>query len=223
MPMMPITVNGVAVEIEEGVSVLQACGRAGVYVPTLCADPDLAPAGACRLCIVRIEGMRGLPAACTTPATRGMKVTTDDPEILQVRTTLAHLYLAEHPLDCLTCARSRRCSLQRVCDYLGIRERPFGARTAKGRVDESNPCYAIDMAKCILCGKCVRACAEIQHLGAIDIVGRGSASAVEPFGGGPIRSSSCESCGECVERCPTGALTPRGHLPPEREVSTVCP
>ncbi len=221
--MSNLTINGRAVTVEEGKTVLDACRAAKVYVPTLCDDPELEPYGACRLCIVKVDGLRGLPTACTTPAADGMKVTTEDPEILEVRQWTAQLLLADHPLDCLTCAQCGSCRLQEVVEYIGVRERVLQPMKREAKIDDSNPCFAIDMNKCILCGLCVRACAEVQHLGAIDLVKRGYASAVEPFGGGPIKGSICESCGECVERCPTGALTPRQYLRPEREVSTVCP
>ena len=221
--MLELTINGRPVKVEKGQTVLDACRSASIYVPTLCDDPDLDPYGACRLCIVKIEGLRGLPTACTTPVADGMKVTTEDPEILDVRRWTAQLLLADHPLDCLTCAQCGSCGLQEVVEHLGIRERVLRPMTREAKIDDSNPCFGIDMRKCILCGLCVRACAEVQHLGAIDLVKRGYASAVEPFGGGPIKDSICESCGECVERCPTGALTTRHYLRPEREVSTVCP
>ena len=143
--------------------------------------------------------------------------------MLDVRRWTMQLLLADHPLDCLTCAQCGTCGLQAAAEHLGMRERVLRPMARKAKVDDSNPCYAIDMRKCILCGLCVRACDEVQHLGAIDLVKRGYASAVEPFGGGPIRESICESCGECVERCPTGALTARHYCRPEHEVSTVCP
>ncbi|MDH3596486.1 MAG: formate dehydrogenase subunit alpha [Rhodospirillales bacterium] len=218
-----LTVNGRTVTVEAGKTVLDACRTAEVYVPTLCDDPELEPYGACRLCIVKVEGMRGLPTACTTPAAEDMKVTTEDPEILEVRQWTAQLLLADHPLDCLTCAQCGACGLQDVAAHLGIRDRVLRPMERDAKIDNSNACFAIDMRRCILCGLCVRACDEIQHLGAIDLVKRGYASAVEPFGGGPIKDSICETCGECVERCPTGALTARQYLRPEREVSTVCP
>jgi formate dehydrogenase alpha subunit len=223
MSMLNLTINGRPVQVEPGKTVLDACRGAEVYVPTLCDDPDLDPYGGCRLCIVKVDGLRGLPTACTTPAADGMKVTTEDPELLEVRRWTMQLLLSDHPLDCLTCAQCGNCGLQAAAEYLGVRERVLRPMNRVAKVDNSNPCYAIDMRKCILCDKCVRACDEVQHLGAIDLVKRGFASAVEPFGAGPIRGSICESCGECVERCPTGALTTRNYLKPEREVSTVCP
>ena len=221
--MLNLKINGRAVSVEEGQTVLDACRRAEVYVPTLCDDPQIEPYGACRLCIVKVDGMRGLPSACTTPVADGMKVTTEDPEIMEVRRWTAQLLLSDHPLDCLTCAECGTCSLQELVEYLGIRERVLQPMKRDAKVDDSNACFTFDMSKCILCGLCVRTCSEIQHLGAIDLVKRGFSSAVEPFGGGAIRDSICESCGECVERCPTGALAPRQYLRPEREVSAVCP
>ncbi|KPK17464.1 MAG: formate dehydrogenase [Betaproteobacteria bacterium SG8_41] len=221
--MLKLTINGHPVAVEPGKTVLDACRAAEAYVPTLCDDPTLDPYGACRLCIVKVEGLRGMPSACTTPAADGMKVTTEDAELQDVRRWTMQLLLADHPLDCLTCAQSGNCGLQTAAQHLGIRERVLRPMMREAKIDDSNPCYAIDMRKCILCGLCVRACAEVQHLGAIELVKRGYASAVEPFGGGPIIDSTCESCGECVERCPTGALTARTQLPPQKEVSTVCP
>ena len=221
--MLNLTINGRAVSIEQGATVLDACRSAGVYVPTLCDAPELEPYGACRLCIVKIDGLRGLPSACTTPAAAGMNVITENAELQDVRRWTMQLLLADHPLDCLTCAQCGSCGLQSVAEHLGIRQRVLRPMMREAKIDDSNPCFAIDMRKCILCGLCVRACNEIQHLGAIDLVKRGYGSAVEPFGGGPINSSICESCGECVERCPTGALTPRRYLAPQHEVSTVCP
>ncbi len=221
--MLNLKIDGREVTVEKGKTVLDACRTAGVHVPTLCADPNLEPYGGCRLCIVKVDGLRGLPTACTTPATEGMSVTTDDPEILDVRQWTMQLLLSDHPEDCESCKQSGRCQLQDVAEHLGVRERVLQPMEREAKIDDSNACYSIDMSKCILCGLCVRACAEIQHLGAIDLVKRGYESAVEPFGGGPMKDSICESCGECVERCPTGALVPRGHLKPEREASTVCP
>ncbi len=223
MVMLNLTINGRPVTVEDGKTVLDACREADIYVPTLCDDPALEPYGACRLCIVKVDGLRGLPSACTLPATDGMAVTTEDPEIQEVRQWTAQLLIADHPLDCLACAQCGVCDLQDVVEHIGVRDRVLQTMDRKAKVDDSNACFTIDMSKCILCGLCVRACAEVQHIGAIDLAKRGYASAVEPFGGGPISDSICESCGECVERCPTGALAPRGYLKPEREASTVCP
>ena len=118
MSMLNLTINGRAVAVESGKTVLDACRSAGVYVPTLCDSPELDPYGACRLCIVKVEGLRGLPTACTTPAADGMKVTTEDAELLDVRRWTMQLLLADHPLDCLTCAQCGSCGLQAVAEHL---------------------------------------------------------------------------------------------------------
>jgi formate dehydrogenase alpha subunit len=221
--MIHLTIDRRPVTVENAKTVLDACREAGVYIPTLCADPDLAPFGACRLCVVKIEGLRGLPTACTTNIADGMKVITEDEEIRAVRTMTMQLLLSDHPQDCLTCGKNGLCGLQEVAEYLGLRNRTFRLLEREVEPDNSNPCFEINYAKCIFCGKCVRACAEINGSGAIDFMGRGFRTEIMPFGRLPIRESICESCGECVERCPTGALVPRHFLSPDREASTVCP
>ena len=221
--MIELTIDGRPVSVADGSTVLEACEAAGVHVPTLCDSPDLAPYGACRFCIVRIDGVRGLPTSCTTPVSEGMQVTTDDDEIRQVRVMTAQLLLADHPQDCLTCSSNGDCGLQDIAADLGITERILRPMEREAELDDSNPTFTFDHSKCILCGICVRTCREVQGLGAIDLVRRGFDTAVRPFGEVPIRESVCESCGECVERCPTGALAPRGFLPPHREASSVCP
>ena len=154
--MLNVSINSLPVTVEEGRTVLDACRAAKVYVPTLCDDPSLEPYGACRLCIVKVDGMRGLPTACTTPAADGMKITTDDNEILEVRKWTTQLLLSDHPLDCLTCGQCGTCGLQEVAEYLGIRERVLQPMMREGKIDDSNPCYSINMNKCILCGLCVQ-------------------------------------------------------------------
>jgi formate dehydrogenase alpha subunit len=221
--MIHLTIDGKDVSVREGSTILDAAKRAGIYVPTLCAGEGLEPYGACRFCIVAVEGMRGLPPSCTTPAAEGMKVTTDSPEIFQVRRVIAELMLTDHPDECLTCASSQSCEFQKIVNYLGVRERRLRKIERKAVIDDSNPFFVRDMRKCVLCGKCVRTCREVRRVGAIDITGRGYDSVIAPFCGIPITESVCESCGECVVRCPTGALSLKGVLPAEREVRSICP
>ncbi|MBI5503014.1 MAG: formate dehydrogenase subunit alpha [Deltaproteobacteria bacterium] len=221
--MKKLTIDGRPVTVEKAGTVLEACREAGVYIPTLCADEDLEPYGACRLCIVKIEGLRGLPTSCTTRVADGMKIVTDDDELRAVRTMTLQLLLSDHPGDCVVCAKSSECGLHEAAEYLGIRERLLRPLHRETAPDDSNPCFAIDYAKCVFCGKCVRACAEINGCGAIDLYGRGFKTRIEPFGGGGLRASICESCGECVVRCPTGALSPRQSEVPAREGSSICP
>jgi predicted molibdopterin-dependent oxidoreductase YjgC len=229
-------------------TVLEAARSAEIYIPTLCYYPDLEPYGGCRLCIVEIEKMRGLPTSCTTPATDGMKVTTESASIQEVRRATLELILSTHPCDCLECHRRQRCGpydiclrqvavtdrcvvcpanenceLQQVVDYLGLHNLRIPRDTAPRDVDTSNPFFDLDRNRCILCARCVRACQEITCVGAIDMAYRGYNMKVATFGDTPLMDSICRSCGECMVRCPVGAMTLKETVRPEREVKTVCP
>ncbi len=212
-------------EIEAGVrdTVLSAAKKAGIYIPTLCADDHLEPYGGCRLCIVEIEKMRGFPPACATAVAEGMKVKTNTPELHGLRKMLVEMLLSDHPYDCLTCARNLHCDLQRMAQEFGVSERKLRHLTRESILDESDAFYVREMQKCILCAKCMRTCAEINGCTAIDIRGRGFNSVIQPFNDIPIAKSVCESCGECVERCPTAALHIKKQVWPEKEVPTICP
>jgi len=221
-----LTIDGKRVEAPKGVTVLEAALGAGIYIPTLCYDPDLKPCGACRLCVVEIEGMRGIVSSCTTPATDKMVVHTETPKVNEVRRVALELILANHPTDCLTCAKNQQCELQKVARYLGIEQEHLGKLRRGTRVlpvDKSHPAFDRDPNKCILCARCVRACQEIACVGAIDLAFRGYAAKVSTFGDKPIHDSICESCGECIARCPTGALLPKHAKQATRQVKTICP
>jgi len=247
MDKITLTINGQEIAATRGMTVLEAAQSVDIYIPTLCHYPDLEPYGGCRLCIVEIENMRGLPTACTTPATDGMVVTTESPAINQVRRTSLEFILSSHPCDCLECHRRERCGpydiclrhvavtdrcvvcpsngiceLQKVVDYMGVRELHVSKDTRTVGVDTSNPFFNIDRNRCILCARCVRACQEITGIGAIDMSYRGYAMKVATFGDTPLMDSICRSCGECMVRCPVGALTPKDTARPEREVKTIC-
>ncbi|MBN1862994.1 MAG: (2Fe-2S)-binding protein [Dehalococcoidales bacterium] len=223
MDKITLTINGKEVEATQGMTVLEAARSAGIYIPTLCYHPDLAPYGGCRLCVVEIEGMRGLPTACTTPAADGMVVHTETPAVNEVRTAVVELLIAEHPLECLTCPQNQRCELQEVAAYLGITEQPLRRTSRIFPLDDSNPFFTIDRNYCILCGRCVRTCQEIACIGAIDMAYRGYDMKVATFGDSKLADSICHSCGECMVRCPVGAIVPRKTTRPEREVKTTCP
>jgi predicted molibdopterin-dependent oxidoreductase YjgC len=219
-----LTIDGREVTVPAGTTILKAAGAAGIYVPTLCYYAKLAPYGACRMCIVEVEGMRGLPTACTTEAAEGMVVRTDTEEVNRVRRATCEMLIADHPDDCLTCSSNQKCELQKVAAHLGVRERRLEKTGRPADRDESSPFFVRDAAKCILCGRCVRACHEIRNVGAIEVAGRGFASRIAAFADMPMIESVCESCGECVAACPTGALAPRNEsLPATREVATICP
>ncbi len=243
-----LTIDGKQVKARRGMTVLEAAQSAGVYIPTLCSDPDLKPYGACRLCVVEIEKLRGLPTACTTPVTEGMVVHTNTPAVNEVRRTTVELLLADHPSECLicdrrercgpfdiclrnvavtehcvTCPKNEHCELQAIVDYLGIKELPFRRTDRSFPVDESNPFFYRDLNKCILCGKCVRVCDEVLGVGAIALIHRGYTSKVAAFGDKPIIESNCVSCGECVAHCPVAALMPKKAELPMEEVASTCP
>src|SRR4030042_504330 len=221
-----LTIDGVRIEVAEGATVLEAAHKAVVYIPPLCYDEDLKPYGACRLCIVEIEKMRGLPTSCTTPAADGMVVHSETPAVNRSRRITMELIMANHHGDCLTCTKNQNCELQTVARYLGIEQEHFNRMrksTKTVAIDDSHPAYTRDMNKCILCGRCWRACHEIAGVEAIDISFRGDAATVSTFGDKPILESTCEACGECLERCPTGALVSKNTQLPAREVKTVCP
>ena len=221
-----LTIDGQEFCVPAGATVLEAARKAGIYVPTLCHDPHLKPYGACRLCIVQIDGLRGLPTACTTPVQEGMVVVTETEEIQRIRRGIVELAIADHPSDCLTCFKSNECELLSVARYLGVENQSIDRlrRPAKAvPLDISNAAFDFDPNKCILCGKCIRVCDEIQGLGAIDFAGRGYHARVSTFAGKRWADSICQTCGECVERCPTGALIPKNLVTPQREVKTLCP
>lgn len=222
MEKIKLIIDGQEVEVREGVTVLEVAQAAGIYIPALCSDPDLEPYGACCLCVVEIEKMRGLPTACTTLATDGMIVHTETPAVNKVRCTAVELLIADHPSDCLTCSKNQQCDLQKVAAYLGITKQRFRKTTRLLPVDASNPFFDHDPNYCILCGKCVRICDEVLGVGALALTFRGYASQVSTFGDKPLIDSSCVSCGECVAHCPVGALTPKDALQPTREVETTC-
>ena len=223
-PRIAITIDGRRIETAAGTTVLRAALDAGIYIPNLCYSPLLEPYGACRLCICEIDGMRGLPTACTTKAADGMVVHSDVDEVNRVRRMTYELLISDHPTDCLSCPKNQLCDLQKVGHYLGIAEERIERVVRPAKIDDSNPFFRRDSSKCILCAKCVRVCKEIRGVGNIDLIGRGYKAEVAPFAGGLMADSHCESCGACVDICPVGALTAKFEsLPPTREVTTVCP
>jgi len=203
---MTLEINGRKIDAQHGDTVLGAARRAGIRIPTLCHYEGLPPSGACRMCVVEVEGQRGLVPSCAFPAAAGLKVQTHSARAVDARRTLVELLLANHPDDCLYCARNNECQLQDLAAQLGVRRRHyFGGRTP-ARMDVASPSIVRDPAKCILCGKCVRVCEEVQAVGAIDFIGRGSKTRIGPAFDEGLNVSSCINCGQCVAVCPVGAL-----------------
>ncbi len=213
MPKINVTVNGRPVEIEQGATILDAAKLAQVKVPTLCHIEGLEPTGSCRICSVEVEGRRTLVPSCAEPATDGMEIKTNTPRVLTARRQMLQLLLANHPDDCLYCMRAGDCDLQQLAQDAGIRERAWRRGEHRSHpVDRSSPSVVRDPEKCILCGKCVRVCDEIQGVSAIDHAGRGFDSYVLPAFDDELASTVCVNCGQCVAICPTGALVERSDL-----------
>jgi len=218
-----LTIDGEEVEAKKGMTVLEVAEEAGLFIPTLCSDADLKPFGACRLCVVEIEGTRGLPTACTTPVAEGMVVRTETPAVQRVRRLTVELIRTDHPIDCNACPKNMQCDLQMMEAMLGITEVRFHTLTKDLSVDKSNPFFNLDRNYCILCGKCVRSCDEIRGVGALTFASRGYDRHTATLDDGLLIDSSCESCGECVDHCPVYALIPKNTRKPTKEIETICP
>ena len=215
-----LTIDGQSVTVPAGTSVMAAAMSMGTAIPKLCATDSLEPFGSCRLCLVEIEGRRGTPASCTTPAEEGMVVRTQSENLSSLRKGVMELYISDHPLDCLTCSANGDCELQDMAGAVGLREVRYGyegenhvfAKGSDGLANEnwlakdtSNPYFTYDPSKCIVCNRCVRACEEVQGTFALTITGRGFDSRVAA-GPTDFLGSECVSCGACVQACPTATL-----------------
>ena len=215
--MFEIEVNNQKVSAEPGETILTALKRANIKVPTLCHMEGLLPTGACRICVVQVEGMGGLIPSCSYPVAEGMKIQTDSPKVIRARKTIVELLLANHPDDCLYCVRNKCCQLQDLAECYGIRERRLNAGKAEYTVDKTSPSIVRDQAKCILCGKCVRVCEEIQNVSAIDFSGRGCHTVISTAFNENLNVSSCINCGQCILACPTGALREKSYIKEVRD------
>jgi NADH-quinone oxidoreductase subunit G/NADP-reducing hydrogenase subunit HndD len=210
--MITVEVDGRPVEANAGEMILTMLERNGVHVPTLCHIKGLAPSGACRMCVVEVEGAPTLVPSCSYPVGAGMKIKTRTPQVLSARRMIVELLLSNHPEDCLYCGRSGKCDLQSLAQDMGVRQRRFRGAKSEREMDVSSPSITRDPEKCVLCGKCVRVCEEIQGVSAIDFVGRGSRTFVGCAFDRGLNVSSCINCGQCILICPTGALTEHTYL-----------
>ena len=209
--MVELTINDIKVEAEQGMTILDAAKSVGIHVPTLCHMKDLFPTGACRMCVVEVEGMRNLTPSCAYPVMQGMKVQTNSPRVRVARKTIVELLIENHPQDCLVCVRNKNCELQDLAERYNVREHRYCGEKKNHAIDISSASMERDPAKCILCGRCVRTCGEIQKIGAIDFTNRGFKSNVTtPFNKG-LNISDCILCGQCILVCPTAALREKSH------------
>jgi len=223
-----LTIDGFAVSVPAGTSIMRAAMEAGVKLPKLCATDSLNAFGSCRMCLVEIDGRAGTPASCTTPVAPGMAVHTQTERLKRIRKGVMELYISDHPLDCLTCAANGDCELQDTAGEVGLREVRYGyegANHLEQAKDLSNPYFDFDPSKCIVCSRCVRACEETQGTFALTISSRGFESKVSAGVDEAFMQSECVSCGACVQACPTATLIERSVVQngqPEHSVVTTC-
>ena len=226
--LVSLTIDGREISVPEGTSVMRAASLSDVKIPKLCATEQLEAFGSCRMCLVQIDGMKGLPASCTTPVAQGMVVHTQNKQLADIRRGVMELYISDHPLDCLTCPANGHCELQDMAGVVGLREVRYGYEGENhldAPKDESNPYFTFDASKCIVCSRCVRACDEQQGTLALTIQGRGFESKVAASQDESFMDSECVSCGACVQACPTATLSEKSLIEKgqaEHSVTTTC-
>lgn len=208
-----LEVNGNLIEAEKGETILSALNRNGLHVPTICSMKDLSPSGACRMCVVEVEGRENLVPSCSFPVDGPLKITTHSPRVLKARKTNVELLLSNHPDDCLYCERNGSCELQTLAEDLNIRERRMPGKKSPYKIDRSSPAIVRDPAKCILCGRCVRICEEMMATSALDFAYRGNNLRISTTLEKPLNFSNCTACGQCLLACPTGALIEHMQFP----------
>lgn len=224
--MVNLDINGRTVTVQEGQTVLQAARQAQINIPTLCDHPDLTPFGGCRLCVVDVKGQRLPVAACTLLAEEGMQVQTESPRLVDARTSVLRLLLSSYYAEDFRERDGRENELLRMAKKFHLDPQEYALQAPRFPIDsDPNPFIYVDMNRCILCKRCIRACAEVQGRFVWDLDGRGYKTQVVAGGGTTLLEARCESCGACVAYCPTGALDhklSRGLGKPSRVVSTVC-
>jgi len=226
MEAVTITLNGVEVSGYAGTTILDLARESGVYIPTLCYDPNLVSTGACRLCLVEDERSGALHASCVTPIASGMTVNTNSPRVVEHRKKILELMLASHPDSCLVCDKGNRCQLRKLAAEMGIGLIEFQRIPQLDVIEEVNPFIERDLSKCIMCGKCIRVDQELVVEGAIDYIHRGTMVKAATLNDMPLEKSECTFCGACVAVCPTGALMEKDRIytgTATNVVTTVCP
>ena len=206
-----LTIDGKDVKVSDDTTIMQAAESIGIRIPRLCYHPDLSIEGSCRVCIVEVEGSKFYISSCSTKVTNGMKVKTNSPEIRQARRDIVELILDNHPKECQTCERDGRCELQNLAYDLGVRERLFEGKRKEFPIENSSVSIVRDAEKCILCGRCIRVCEEVQGICNLSQHHRGFHTEVTPAYGAKMDESVCIQCGQCINACPTAALQEKRH------------
>ena len=214
MDMVNITIDGKKVQVPKTTTVLEAAQSIGVKIPTLCYHPELRPEGACRVCMVEVEGARSLVASCVYPVNEGMVVRTNTPAVREGRKMVIELLLANHPQDCFTCQRNLNCELQTIAAEMGMRKVRFEGEKKNLPLDANNPSLVRDQNKCILCGRCIRACSERQGVHVYSFINRGFGTTVGPAFGQGLDEAPCTYCGQCASVCPTAAIVEKDDIAP---------
>jgi len=210
--MLNVTINTRKLQVPEGSTILQAARQAGIKIPTLCNVENREAIGACRVCLVEVEGARTLQAACSTPVVENMVIHTNSASARSARRQVVELLLSEHDGDCPTCNRSLDCELRALADEMGVVNVPFEGVRAKPHMDESTPALVRDNAKCIKCRRCVSVCGEVQGVGALFPQGRGFQTVIGPAFTRDLDSVACVQCGQCAAICPVGAITEKSAI-----------
>ena len=204
--LITLTIDNIEVKVPEGTTILQAARKVGIDIPTLCFLKGINEVGDCRMCIVEIEGRRGLVPSCNTIAEEGMVVRTNTPQINDARRIVLDLILSSHNQDCLTCVRNGKCELQDLAKKFGITEILYKGDKVEPDLDELSPSIVRDNSKCILCKRCVATCKNVQNIGAIEVSGRGFKSKISTTYNASLNDVNCTFCGQCITACPVGAL-----------------
>jgi formate dehydrogenase alpha subunit len=225
---LTLTIDGREVSVSPGVTIYWAARKLGIEIPHLCYGEDLPPMSSCRLCAVEVEGMRTLAASCSHPAAEGMIVKTDTQRVHRARKANLELLLSDHNVECIVCEKSGDCLLEKYAYEFGVKEPPYAGEKNEHPVYDDDPFIVRDYNKCILCGRCVFACAEIQHDHALSVSNRGFPSGITTAFDRPLQETTCEFCGRCISVCPVGAITEKERLKKGREwefevTSTICP
>jgi iron-only hydrogenase group A len=212
--MVNLKINNIPISVEEGTTILDAAKRLNFRIPTLCNHPDLSVAGNCRVCVVEVKGARLLSASCATPVSEGMEVFTNSEKVRIARKHVVELLLSEHNSDCTKCFKNGHCELQELASEYRIGDHVFlDLVKSKDKIqDISSPSIVKDNSKCIRCQRCVRTCAELQAVSALAVVHKGNHQAISTFLNKPMNDVVCTNCGQCINRCPTGALTERNYI-----------